>query len=216
MAVKHIKIPAYHPASNGLAERLVQNFKKSLAKNRAVGGMTLQHCIANFLFSYRNMPHTTTKKTPAELFLKRQVRTRLSLVKPDVSQSFQAGSFPSQSAGKKKLRSFSVGQVVLVRNYRGGEKWLDGKITEILGPVTYLVSVNGTCVKRHVNQMLESKRRDVIPGQTVINTEGNWGYYSDPGDDVRDTETVTAVCEQKPEDHQSSVDTDQTIQVQEA
>ena len=47
-AVKHIKTPAYHPASNGLAERLFQNFKRSLAKNRAVGGMTLQHCIANF------------------------------------------------------------------------------------------------------------------------------------------------------------------------
>ena len=47
-AVKHIKTPAYHPASNGLAERLVQNFKRLLAKNRAVGGMTLQHCIANF------------------------------------------------------------------------------------------------------------------------------------------------------------------------
>ncbi len=73
MAVKHIKTPAYHLASNGLAERLVQNFKKSLAKNRAVGGMTLQHCIANFLFSYHNIPHTTTKKTPAELFLKKQV-----------------------------------------------------------------------------------------------------------------------------------------------
>lgn len=48
-AVKHIKTPAYHPASNGLAERLVQNFKRSLAKNTAMGGMTLQHCIANFL-----------------------------------------------------------------------------------------------------------------------------------------------------------------------
>lgn len=83
-AVNHIKMPAYHPASNGLAERLVQNFKKSLVKNKAAGGMSLQHCIANFLFSYRNMPHTTTKKTPAELFLKRQVCTRLSLVKPDM------------------------------------------------------------------------------------------------------------------------------------
>ena len=44
---------------------------------------------------------------------------------------------------------------MLVKNYRGGEKWLDGVITDVLVPVTYLVSVNGTCVKRHVNQMLD-------------------------------------------------------------
>lgn len=54
--------------------------------------------------------------------------------------------------------------------------------------------------------MLGSKRRDVIPEQTVINIEGNWGYYSDPGDDVWDNETVTPAFEQTPEDHQSSVD----------
>ncbi|CAK6979107.1 Hypothetical predicted protein, partial [Scomber scombrus] len=46
----------------------------------------------------------------------------------------------------------------------------------------------------------------------VINIEGNWGYYSDPGYDVRDNETVTAACEPKPEDHQSSVDTDQALE----
>lgn len=204
-AVKHIKTPAYHPASNGLAERLVQNFKRSLAKNRAMGGMTLQHCIANFLFSYRNMPHTTTKKTPAELFLKRQVRTRLSLVKPDLSQSISAGGPSTQSDRKRKLRSFSVGQAVLVKNYRGGEKWLNGVITQVLGPVTYMVSVNGACVKRHVNQMLDAKTK---PGeQTVINTDGYVDYPFDPGDDLRDTETVTEVCEtpeETLEEHQSS------------
>ena len=165
-AVKHIKTPVYHPASNGLAERLVQNFKKSLEKNRAVGGMTLQHCIAKFLYGYRNMPHTTTKKTPAELFLKIQVQTRLSIVKPEVSPSFHTGSFPKQSEIKRRVRSFSMGQAVLVKNYRGGEKWLDGVITDVLGPVTYLVSVNGTCVKIHVNQMLDAKKNKAIPEKT--------------------------------------------------
>lgn len=47
-AVTHIKTPACHSASKGLAERLVQNFKKSC--------MSLQDCVANFLFSYRKLP----------------------------------------------------------------------------------------------------------------------------------------------------------------
>ena len=66
-----------------------------------------------------------------------------------------------------------MGQAVLVKNYRGGEKWLDGAITDVLGPVTYLVSVNRTCVKRHVNQMLDAKKNNAIPEKTMSNTEGN-------------------------------------------
>lgn len=173
--------------------------------------MSLQHCIANFLFSYRNMPHTMTKKTPAELFLRRQVHTRLSLVKSEVSPSVQPGSFPDQSGKKIKLRFFSVAQAVRVKNYRGGGKWLDGVITDVLGPVTYMVNVNGTCVKRHVNQMLDEKRKNVDPDRTVRNTEGDLDYPIDSGDDVQDTDTVTVVCEQTQEHSQSSEETNRAL-----
>ena len=197
-AVKHIKTPAYHPASNGLAERLVQNFKKSLAKGKAIGGMTLQHCIANFLYSYRNMPHTTTKKTPAELFLKRQVRTRLSLVKPDVPNFIPPERVKTPGTAKAKLRSFSVGQSVLVRNYRGGEKWVEGVITEILGPVTYLVDVSvfGKTVKRHVNQLLDAKTKTGLPERSVNNDE-YLDLHFDP-DDLTENNPI----EQEPQDNQ--------------
>lgn len=34
---------------------------------------------------------------------------------------------------------------------------MEGTISKVLGPVTYMVDVNGNCVKRHVNQMLRCK-----------------------------------------------------------
>ena len=42
--------------------------------------------IANFLLSYRNIVHSTTNETPAKLFLGRNLRTRLDLLKPDVKR----------------------------------------------------------------------------------------------------------------------------------
>ena len=82
--ITHTRVPPYHPASNGAAERTVQTVKRALIKYKldpSKSGMTIRHKLANFLFGYRNTPHTTTGRTPADLFLKRQPRNRLSLLK---------------------------------------------------------------------------------------------------------------------------------------
>lgn len=60
--------------------------------------------------------------------------------------------------------------------------------------------------KKDVNQMLDAKRETVAPEQTVTNTDGNWDYHLDPGNDVKDNDTVTDVCEQTQENVQSSED----------
>ena len=52
--------------------------------------ISLQLRIANFLLWYRNTPHSVTGRTPAELFLKRQMRTRFSLLKPGLSKDVEA------------------------------------------------------------------------------------------------------------------------------
>lgn len=73
--IQHSKVPPYHPASNGAAERTVQTVKSALVKfnlEPSKSGMSLKHKLANFLFMYRNAPHNTTGRTPAELFLKAQ------------------------------------------------------------------------------------------------------------------------------------------------
>ena len=73
--------------------------------------------LARFLFTYRNTLHTVTERTPAELFLKTQPRTRLSLLKPDISkvvvkrQLQQKGDHDRQV---KPLRMFNLGERVLV------------------------------------------------------------------------------------------------------
>ena len=49
-------------------------------------GISMKHRLANFLFRYRTTPHSTTGVTPAELMGKRRLRTKLSLIKPNLAQ----------------------------------------------------------------------------------------------------------------------------------
>ena len=46
----------------------------------------MKHRLADFLLRYRTTPHSTTGATPAELLMRRRLRTRQSLVKPDLVQ----------------------------------------------------------------------------------------------------------------------------------
>ena len=48
--IKHIKVPPYHPASNGQAERAVRVFKEEIVK---MEGGSLKTKLARFLLNYR-------------------------------------------------------------------------------------------------------------------------------------------------------------------
>ena len=85
--IKHTLGPPYHPSSNGLAERHVQTFKRMYQACPEKG--SLPHKMPNVLFRYRSTPHSTTDKTPAQLFLKREPRTYLFLVKPSLQRKVE-------------------------------------------------------------------------------------------------------------------------------
>ena len=51
--------------------------KQVLQKRNTI---SMFHRLANFLFAYRNTPHTITEVTPASLFLKHLPRTQLPLL----------------------------------------------------------------------------------------------------------------------------------------
>ena len=172
--VKLTLVPPYHPASNALAERHVRTFKgmyKAYGNTRSV-----QHRVADILFRYRNTPHSTTGKTPAELFLKREPRTFLSLVKPSLKsrvESRQAASKLYKDGAHPKLRTFDLYQPVRVKNVRGGkEKWIQGTIVAIKGPETYLVRVSGNNRRFvHANHLIPDDAREQYAKKENIERE---------------------------------------------
>ena len=95
--------------------------------------LSVQHRVADVLFRYRNLPHTTTARTPSELFLKRAPRTRLSLVKPSLQKRVEDLQCKAKMyVDGPRNRRFDLFQKVKVRNIRGGkEKWISGVVVEI-------------------------------------------------------------------------------------
>lgn len=90
--------------------------------------------------SPRNTPHSTTKESPAMLFMRRKLRSRLDLLKPSAASRVEKVQ-EAQCAHRDihaKARKFQVGDKVLVRDYgRGGEKWTPGVVSAETGPVSY-------------------------------------------------------------------------------
>ncbi|KAL9984702.1 hypothetical protein ACROYT_G007028 [Oculina patagonica] len=66
-----------------------------------------------------------------------------------------------------KEREFTLGEQVLVQNFRGEPKWLGGVITEQTGPVSYKVLVGDQLWKRHIDQM-HQKHEDSLNGTTEV------------------------------------------------
>lgn len=180
--VRHILSPPYHPASNGAVERAVQT-------------VSPQHRLTRFLFTYRNTPHTVTERTPAEMLLKRQPRTRLSLVKPDMSAVVAKHQLQQKKAHDKHImtfRTFSLGERVLVRDFRHPKKlWIPGTILKKRGPLTYDVQVGHRQVKVHVDQLRASKASS-LPSRK--DSEDVLDYVAYPEEQEEDTEQQDAAA----------------------
>ena len=150
--IKHTLCPPYHPSSNGLAERHVQTFKGMF--NKYEGCQSIPVKISEILFHYRNTPSSTTGKSPAELFLKRSPRIKLSLIKPCLQTSIETKQLAAKlhhDGNSPLMRKYDMYQKVLVRNKRGGkEKWIPGTVVKITGPSTYVIRMFGN-IRRFVH-----------------------------------------------------------------
>ena len=158
-SIKHIRCAPYHPSSNGLVERFNQTLKQSLRASEK-DGRSLPHRLCDFLLTYRATPHATTNRTPASLILNRELRTRFSLLQPDVSADVHAKQEKQmvQHDQHAKTRHFEEGQNVMVRDFHPSKpKWIAGKVVRKTGPLSYVINVGlGLDWKRHVDHIMEA------------------------------------------------------------
>jgi len=69
--IDHRKVTPLWPQANGEAERFMRPLKKTI-QTAHVEKKNIESEVENFLFAYRNTPHSTTKVSPAELMFNRK------------------------------------------------------------------------------------------------------------------------------------------------
>ena len=94
-------------------ERYVQTIKQALRAEKQ-SKKPIDEKINDFLMSYRSTPHTTTSFTPAQLFIARNISTKIDLIKPS------SLTVKKKSHDENETRSFSSKNNVIVRFF--GEK----------------------------------------------------------------------------------------------
>ncbi|XP_033761665.1 uncharacterized protein K02A2.6-like [Pecten maximus] len=168
--IRHSTSSPYHPRTNGQAERFVQTFKQAM-KNAKDEKRTLQQKLSVFLCKYRSTPHAMTNETPAKLLLGRNIRTRLDIMKPDLSArvSYRQDRMKLSRHTGETVRQFSKGQSVMVRDYRSSDrKWIPASIHTKTGPLSYTIDTGtGTLWRRHTDQL---RACTVKPSETDVTT----------------------------------------------
>lgn len=86
----------------------------------------------NFLFQYRNTPHSTTGESPAKLLLQRCLRCVFDLLKPNTEDVVENNQCKQVSKFKdKRAVSFDNGENVNVTDYRANHgKWQPAVVSE--------------------------------------------------------------------------------------
>ncbi|GBO23175.1 Uncharacterized protein K02A2.6 [Araneus ventricosus] len=110
--IKHKTSAPFKPSSNGQAERYVATLKRSLRAMQKYED-SIQQKLSTFLLQYRKAPNAATTHSPAMLFLKREIRTMIDLLLPELKSRLQDRI--RKGVFEFRERKFDIGDKVAVR-----------------------------------------------------------------------------------------------------
>lgn len=174
--IQHLFSPAWHPQSNGQAERFVDTFKRGFKKLN--GEANKSEALQMFLKGYRSTPNPNTPngKSPADVMLGRPIRIELdSLRPPPAATNTKTNTKMEQQFNRRhgaRAKSFAQGTPVHIKIYKNHQwKWTPGTVLSKQGKVCYNVDVNGKIVRTHANQMRNRHATDDLTNQQELPLE---------------------------------------------
>lgn len=146
--IKFIFIAPYHPSSNGQAERAVQTTKQSLEILKEGDWETK---ISRFLLKQHSTPSIATGVSPAEMMLKRKLRTPLDGLSP--WHKHRPSTIKKTPVGARQLQIED--RVRMLTHKKEGPKWTRATVEKKTGPLSYQVKEDRTqkLHKRHIDHL---------------------------------------------------------------
>ncbi|KAM3955274.1 uncharacterized protein ACR2FA_010849 [Aphomia sociella] len=126
--------------------------------------------LPRILLALRSTPCTSTKRSPSELLMNRQLRTLLDTMHPNMNNYRKAENQILENANKKH-RETEVGKKIMYRNYAEGGKWKPGMVIGKEGPSSYRIETEeGDHMRRHIDQLIKIKEKE-IEGEIETETD---------------------------------------------
>ena len=155
--IKHLLIPPYHPASNGLAEKAVGIVKDRLKKMNVSARPIQLHTALKYIERVNGLtPHTSTGRCPYELVKQGPVPSLFPKLTGSSRQQARSEKTAVQhSSGRlHRRRTFEENEEVIVYDVKS-KLSSKGRICEVLGNNTYLADVgdgprhvSGDCISK--------------------------------------------------------------------